>query len=139
MARRNPSTTRDTPTTDTPASRLLFRAFNAALAVGETVSSRPGLDADELERGARRVTGLRDFGDPYYHEGLERLVASAERETKLNPYGRFLLRRVATLSLEGGAVLLAARCRVTSPHTKPSPPNTSAWAAAWATSSGSAT
>src|SRR5260370_31572183 len=33
------------------------------------------LDADELEADAREQTGLSDFGDGYYHEGLARLVA----------------------------------------------------------------
>ena len=34
------------------------------------------LDADALEAAAREQTGLRDFGDGYHREGLERLVAS---------------------------------------------------------------
>ena len=34
------------------------------------------LNADDLESQARDETGLSDFGDPFYREGLERLVAS---------------------------------------------------------------
>ena len=38
------------------------------------------LDADELEAAAREQTGLTDFGDSYYREGLERLVVPSHHE-----------------------------------------------------------
>ena len=37
---------------------------------------------------ARTATGLRDFGDAGFREGLERLVDSADREAQLNAAGR---------------------------------------------------
>lgn len=43
--------------------------------------------ADELEAEARSATGLSDFGDPYYREGLERLVDSLNTEADLSEMG----------------------------------------------------
>src|SRR6185437_13154473 len=45
------------------------------------------LDADALEADAREQTGLRDFGDGYHREGLERLVASMNEEADLSETG----------------------------------------------------
>jgi hypothetical protein len=42
---------------------------------------------DLLEQQAREATGLGDFGDHSYREGLERLVASADRQARLNATG----------------------------------------------------
>ena len=50
------------------------------------------LDADALEAQARDDTGLDDFGDPYYREGLERLVASMNEEAELNEIGEIMQR-----------------------------------------------
>jgi hypothetical protein len=43
--------------------------------------------ADELEAEARSTTGLEDFGDPYYREGLERLLTSLNTEAELTEMG----------------------------------------------------
>jgi hypothetical protein len=48
------------------------------------------LDADDLEATAREQTGLRDFGDDYYREGLERLVASMNDEADLTEMGEMM-------------------------------------------------
>ena len=45
------------------------------------------LDADALEADACEQTGLRDFGDGYHREGLERLVASMNEEADLSETG----------------------------------------------------
>jgi hypothetical protein len=45
------------------------------------------LDADALEAAAREQTGLRDFGDGFHREGLERLVASMNAEADLTELG----------------------------------------------------
>jgi Sulfotransferase family len=50
------------------------------------------LDADELEAAAREETGLTDFGDDYYREGLERLVASMNDEADLTEMGEIMQR-----------------------------------------------
>ncbi|MEO3760471.1 sulfotransferase [Mycobacterium sp. B14F4] len=46
--------------------------------------------ADELEDGARRATGLCDFGSPYYREGLERTVEALNHEADLTDMGRVI-------------------------------------------------
>src|SRR3954463_5918701 len=46
------------------------------------------LSVDALIDGARRATGLDDFGDPSFRNGLEALVAALEREADLNAIGR---------------------------------------------------
>lgn len=46
--------------------------------------------ADELEDGARKATGLDDFGSPYYREGLERTVEALNTEAELNDMGRII-------------------------------------------------
>lgn len=46
--------------------------------------------ADELEDGARRATGLDDFGSSYYREGLERTVEALNTEANLNDLGRVM-------------------------------------------------
>ncbi len=48
------------------------------------------LDADDLEAAAREQTGLTDFGDDYYREGLERLVASMNAEADLTETGELM-------------------------------------------------
>lgn len=83
-----------------PGPTLSFRLANAVLGVAEAVAPSTGLDADALEDAASHATGLADFGDPYYREGLERLAASANVDACLNPYGRLLLRRVVGEALQ---------------------------------------
>jgi hypothetical protein len=46
--------------------------------------------ADELEDGARAATGLRNFGSPYYREGLERTVDALNNEAELSEIGRVI-------------------------------------------------
>ena len=46
------------------------------------------LVARELIEEARRATGLDDFGDDSFLEGLERLTAAQESEANLNETGR---------------------------------------------------
>ncbi|MCW2784227.1 MAG: hypothetical protein JWP74_744 [Marmoricola sp.] len=48
--------------------------------------------ADELEAEARTATGLEDFGDPYYREGLERLLDSINHEAELSEMGEMIQR-----------------------------------------------
>ncbi|HEY7051383.1 MAG TPA: sulfotransferase [Mycobacterium sp.] len=51
---------------------------------------------DELEDGARKATGLTDFGSSYYREGLERTVGALNTEAGLNDLGRLI--QQATIS-----------------------------------------
>jgi len=51
------------------------------------------LDVDRMLEGARRETGLDDFGDPGHGEGLERLCTSLEEDARLNLFGRYFAKR----------------------------------------------
>ncbi|MDP6979003.1 MAG: sulfotransferase [Myxococcota bacterium] len=48
------------------------------------------LAESSLLEEARKNTGLDDFGDPVFEEGLRRLLDSLEREAQLNPVGRLI-------------------------------------------------
>jgi len=77
-------------------------AMRAANRVGG-VLARAGvpfaaLDADALLARARRRTGLGDFGDAAFREGLARLLRALDREASLTPVGR-LGARTETLRL----------------------------------------
>ena len=50
------------------------------------------LDQKSLCRAAEQITGLSDFGDPYYQEGLSVLLRSVERDAKLRFYGKLVIR-----------------------------------------------
>lgn len=81
-------------------SRVL-RGLNAAGAglrwVGVDV---PSLDPDAIARAACRRTGLEDFGDPGWREGLEVLCLALELEGNLTTFGRIALRGLVTSALE---------------------------------------
>ncbi len=52
------------------------------------------MDAETLHKLAERETGLSDFGDPYYREGLDVLLQSIEKDANLHFFGRFGTRMV---------------------------------------------
>jgi len=52
------------------------------------------LEPETLEAVARRSARLDDFGDPYYREGLGRLVHSLEHDADLHLIGRVYMRRL---------------------------------------------
>ena len=54
------------------------------------------LDEESLKTTAMKQTGLSDFGDPYYQEGLRRLLKSAEEDANLHPIGRFTTNDIVT-------------------------------------------
>ncbi|XUL93876.1 sulfotransferase family protein [Streptomyces galilaeus] len=60
---------------------------------------------DELLSAARAETGLEDFGDDSFHEGLERLVRALRQEARLNAVGQTAIRRMIV-------GLLAQRLRI---------------------------
>ena len=51
------------------------------------------LDVGEMIDGARRKTGLRDFGDEWFLDPFEVLVASTNAEAELTPLGRWIQRQ----------------------------------------------
>ena len=72
-----------------PKHRLPVRALNRAIgglrALG--VKRRP-LDADRMMTWARRMTGLKDFGDPAFEEPLRRLLDDINADGDLHEAGR---------------------------------------------------
>ncbi|MBV6451244.1 MAG: hypothetical protein MHPDNHAH_01975 [Anaerolineales bacterium] len=52
------------------------------------------MDSETLHRLASRETGLSDFGDPYYREGLDVLVQSLAKDANLHFFGRYGTRMV---------------------------------------------
>ncbi len=74
----------------TPAQRLfptrLYNTFAGA--------RRRPWDADEMLDTARRRTGLEDWGDDDFREGLEVLLDGLNEDRKMTAWGRTLLRRI---------------------------------------------
>lgn len=80
---------------DRPHRPLFMRALNR---MGPLLAPRwPSLAADELLESAIHSVGSEAFGDESFREGLELLLASAEREAGLHWLGRLMLRK----SIEG--------------------------------------
>lgn len=50
------------------------------------------LQADQMITGARRATGLEDFGEGDFHEGLSRLLESCQKEAHMTFVGRLALK-----------------------------------------------
>ncbi len=75
------------------APALGLKALLDRLARRGPAGARP-LDVDALHRAATRRTGLTDFGDPFYREGLTVLARSVNEAADLSPFGRRVLRRV---------------------------------------------
>jgi hypothetical protein len=85
--------------------RLVNRAGSVLRAAGV---SRATLDPRALLESARRRTGLDDFGDDFFREGLARLVDALEREARLTPMGRVMAKRQIVDLLENRLRMRAA-------------------------------
>jgi NAD(P)-dependent dehydrogenase (short-subunit alcohol dehydrogenase family) len=60
----------------------------------------PSLDKNELLDAARKSTGLSDFGDPAFEAPLTVLLDSLDREARLHPLGRGIMRGRVIAMLE---------------------------------------
>jgi hypothetical protein len=77
---------------------LAVRALNRVGGALQRVGVAPSLDPADLKRAAVRATGLSDFGDASFNEGLEQLTASLQDEARLTTIGRIAARtRLLTL------------------------------------------
>jgi hypothetical protein len=95
-------------------SSLPFR-FRLLNVVGRSLRATKLLDArfdeETVHRVAKKQTGLSDFGDPYYREGLSRLLGSAEKDAELHFVGRLAYREIIDNSLANRLRLVEARKR----------------------------
>lgn len=91
----------------------LVDAANASLwaAWGARAMPRPQLDAEAMLDALQELTGLRDFGDPWFKKPLELLVTALSEEAALNNLGRFAavgqLRKVFKDRLYAEAIIAA--------------------------------
>lgn len=94
---------------------LSFTALKAGLGIAETLGLRPKeLQASWLKDKACQETGLTDFGDTYYQEGLDRVCSSANMDARLNAYGRLMLSNIIVNALVNR--LLLQKTRVSQPE-----------------------
>jgi hypothetical protein len=54
------------------------------------------LDEQSVYATAMKQTGLTDFGDPYYRQGLFQLLKSADKDANLHPIGRYMTNDIVT-------------------------------------------
>ena len=95
--------------TDTPLTARLLN--KTAEVLGVHTWPRFRFNADELSEAAVRTTGLSDFGDTGYRDGLERLTDSLNEDADLHPLGHLSLHRVVLGSLENRLAYVAAKQR----------------------------
>lgn len=99
--------------------RLLNTAGSALAAVGP---ERTRLEADALLEAAGRRTGLTDFGDPGFLEGLRVLLASAKQDGHLHFIGRLGVQQAVEASLVNRLLLTEAQKRTPAWFTQPLAP-----------------
>ena len=71
------------------------KAIKLVNALGRLLSLfglRPSLAPASLLAAAKRKTGLQDFGDESFMEGLQVLAKALDKEANLHPFGRFVAR-----------------------------------------------
>lgn len=83
-----------------PRLPIAVRVFNAVARPFTGILPQLSLDSDALLRAAERSTGLEDFGDPWFREGLDTLTRALVDEAELTPLGRILVRADLVMSLE---------------------------------------
>lgn len=69
------------------------------------LSLRVRLDEESLSNAAIKRTGLTDFGNLHYREGLTRLVESAEDDARLHFIGRWVISSMITMFLANRLLL----------------------------------
>lgn len=89
-------------------SPLLVRAINAIGRAGKALGLEfPHLDEERFLAEARHKTGLADFGNPTFREGLTELLHSLKNEARLNTMGRLLANQQISALLENRLKLVA--------------------------------
>ncbi len=67
-----------------------FNAINKVWRGTYFVGTKIELSKDRLIKLARTESGLQSFGEDFWEEPLERLIASVNEESRLHPIGRFI-------------------------------------------------
>lgn len=86
--------------TTTAQRPLAVRAINRAGGVARRLGVTPGLEPQSLLDAATKRTGLDDFGDDSFRDGLRVLTASLDAEARLTTIGRLAARQRLTGLLE---------------------------------------
>lgn len=72
---------------------LPYHLFNLAGRQADRLGLRVGdIRLETLIKDAQRITGLDDFGSPYFQTGLEKLLDSLKQDAHLRFYGRLVMR-----------------------------------------------
>lgn len=79
---------------DLPLLYKIINAIGALLVTARLPLMR--LDEESVCAAAIKQTGLKDFGDPYYRQGLLKLLESAEKDANLHPIGRYMMHDLVT-------------------------------------------
>ena len=87
----------------------------------ESIAKRSLPSRAECEAIAIGHTGLDDFGDPYFRDGLDILLESLARDVSLTFIGRMMLRRAILTALEQRLRLVDLRKRDPQRLTAPMP------------------
>ena len=69
------------------------------------------LEETPLKEAAVRETGLSDFGDAHFEEGLRALLASLERDASLHFFGQLLMRQTIVRNLSNRLLLVDTQKR----------------------------
>jgi len=89
---------------------FLYKAFNSLgkvlLTIGLPILS---LDEQTVCESAKKQTGLTDFGNPHYRQGLMRLLDSLENDANLHPIGRLIAKDMVNTYLIQRLRLIEAR------------------------------
>ncbi len=75
-----------------PYRPFAIRLFNILGGLFAVLGLRSSLKPESMLKAARRRTGLSDFGDESFMEGLQVLARSLDEEASLHPFGRFVAR-----------------------------------------------
>jgi hypothetical protein len=77
-----------------------IRAFNTVSQPFVGIAPLFSLDPEALLRSAQKKTGLEDFGDPWFREGLDVLLRALREEAELTPTGRTVARGDILMALQ---------------------------------------
>ncbi len=70
-----------------------YRLLNKGWKSLNTLGTEVVLSKDRLIQAARRSTGLKDLGQDFWEEPLDRMLESINLEARLNPIGRFITKK----------------------------------------------